>query len=460
MALLESLWDGNVRHNGISDDQCFVNYGDVLKEFQNLDQYFKAHQLQITRCVFLEVNNTVDCVIIMLYFFSKKVNVFLASPNLLNSGAVPGFCDKILILKDRDDSSSLQIQLAENTNYTDKGDLENNSGMVILASSGSIAAPKYIYYKADNLFKNAAACIQHFNISKDSKLLVSVPVCHMYGLGVGLLPGIIAGANVSIINKSNVIKLIDKLRGFKPDISLINPTFCKMLLQLNKTLSQSHTYISAGEPLDGNLRTEFINRYGHLINLYGCSELGAMATSEVSLQHKITFSEKSLKPVNGVKFKIKTTGNSNEILCKNPYGFEFYLDEYGKRMTDQPFEDGWYRTKDAGRIDNSGNLEVVGRIDLCINRSGFLLSLEELEVKLENLLEHANKIVTIETSSKELLAICELKTDYTLDTSSAKNTCLRNLPRYAVPDHFHFTESIPRLYNGKPDRKQLTFLYT
>jgi acyl-coenzyme A synthetase/AMP-(fatty) acid ligase len=460
MALLESLWDDNVRQNGISDDRCFVNYGDVLKDIQNLNQYFTAHKLKITQCVFLEVNNTIDCVIIMLYFFSKKVNVFLASPNLLNSGTVPAFCDKILVLKDRNDSSSLQLQLSENASHTDRGDFENNSGMVILASSGSIAAPKYIYYKAENIFKNAAACIQHFNINKDSQLLISVPVCHMYGLGAGFLPGIMAGANVSIINKPNVIKLIDKLRIFKPTISLINPTFCKMLLQLNKTLSQSNTYISAGEPLDSSLRTEFINRYGHLINLYGCSELGAMATSGMSLQDKVSFGEKSMKPVNGVEFKIKKTGNSNEILCKNPYGFEFYLDEYGKKMNDQPFEDGWYRTKDAGRIDHTGNLEVVGRIDLCINRSGFLLSLEELEVKLENLLESVNKIVTIETSSKELLAICELKNNYILDTSSAKNTCLRNLPRYAVPDHFYFTESIPRLYNGKPDRKHLTFLYT
>lgn len=459
MYSFEKIWVVNVRHNGISDDKCFINYGDILKRFQNLDQYFTSQNPAITQCAFLEVNNTVNSVILLLYLLSKKINLFIASPNLLNSGVIPAFCDKIIMLDEKLSGDSIRIQVGENSNYVKRKSFETSSAMVILASSGSTATPKYIYYKKEKLFKNAAASIPHFKISKDVKLLISVPVCHMYGLGAGLLPAILSGANVTIINNANVIKLKDKLSTFNPDLSLINPALCKMLLQTSKVISKRRNYLSAGEPLDAQIENEFKDKFGHLINLYGCSELGAMATSAVSALEKTSSDKRLLKPVNGVVFKIRTTGNSNELLCKNQHSFEYYLDEYGKKMADQPFEDGWYRTKDAGRIEHDGRLEILGRIDLCINRSGFLLSLEDLEAKLENLLIAINKVVALETGSKALVAICELKPDQSLDASDAKSVCFKNLPRYAIPDQFHFIESIPRLYNGKVDRKHISFLY-
>jgi acyl-coenzyme A synthetase/AMP-(fatty) acid ligase len=458
MGAIDQFWDVDSADNGISDGYTFISYREIIKKFEYLEHHFCIEN-EVKSCVFIEVQNTIQCAVMLLYLINKNINVFIASPNTLSSGTVPAFCDKILQMKDEGTSGFLESNLSPNAGHQKRALMGDTVGMVVLASSGSSSAPKYIYYKASKIVKNADACVQHFNIRADTKILVSVPIAHMYGLGAGFLPGVIAGASVVVINKPNIIKLISRLKSFFPHLCLINPILCKMLLQTNKKPQPVLAYISAGEPLDIRIKNEFTQRYGRLINLYGCSELGAMATSGVNVEESLIMDESLLRPIDGVEFKIEATSNGSEILCKSQYGFEFYLNEYGENINEQFFAKQWYHTNDAGYLDEDGNLKVVGRIDCCINRSGFLLALEELEFRLGQLLARTNGIVAIETDSKELVVYIELPENSMLDLSAVRSLCLQHLPRHAIPDNFYFLSDIPRLFNGKPDRIQLKLLH-
>lgn len=71
------------------------------------------------------------------------------------------------------------------------------------------------------------------------------------------------------------------------------------------------------------------------------------------------------KPIPNVKVKI---GSNDEILVKGP---GVMLGYYKKpEITKQVFEDGWFKTGDAGKIDKDGNIIITDRIKDLMKTSG------------------------------------------------------------------------------------------
>ena len=293
-------------------------------------------------------------------------------------------------------------------------------------------------------------------------MLVPVPVTHMYGLGVGLLPGVITGAEICLIEKNNVLKLFDKFRSFRPDTTLLTPTTCEMLLQLNKPVAKKQIFVTAGARLSRNLHESFEEKIGKLINLYGCTELGAIATSNPKSEKEERI-EGALYPMNGVKVKLNKA-NKGEIICKHPAGFDFYLDKLGHKIPFGFTQGGWYRTRDMGKIAEDQSISVLGRTDFCVNRNGFLTSLLDIETQMEAFIQDISKVIVIADEKEtimgpNLLAFCQLKAGKSLDIHAARNICRDHLAKHIIPDEFYFVEELPKLSNGKPDRVGLKTAY-
>lgn len=96
------------------------------------------------------------------------------------------------------------------------------------------------------------------------------------------------------------------------------------------------------------------------------------------------------KAVDGVELRIAPEDDRNsgdeeggEILARGPNIFHGYRDLPDK--TEEAFtEDGWYRTEDRGRIDGEGYLHILGRSSLfVVTEAGENISLEELEMSYE-----------------------------------------------------------------------------
>lgn len=124
----------------IRDDRRAITYADMMKIFEQLDHGMTG--IEASGCVYLEVHNTLYSVILLLYLLEKQVNVFIASPNLLNRDTIPCFCNKVIRIDDEAFTLLSAIQIADNAACVTTGMIENNRGMVILASSGSTAIPK------------------------------------------------------------------------------------------------------------------------------------------------------------------------------------------------------------------------------------------------------------------------------------------------------------------------------
>jgi acyl-CoA synthetase (AMP-forming)/AMP-acid ligase II len=140
------------------------------------------------------------------------------------------------------------------------------------------------------------------------------------------------------------------------------------------------------------------------------------------------------------------------------------MDKMGAAIPADPSYDGWYRTRDLGIDMGNAQYKIIGRIDYCINRNGFLIPLQEIEGRLSSILPELDQVIAVvgdgsTMSGATLIAIGELVKGQRLDGETARKACMSKMPRHLVPDEFYFIQKMPRLGNGKPDRSNLSKNY-
>lgn len=443
--------------NPVTDGHSTVTYGDIPLLLEKIDAAVNRQQVSSIHCVALFTENAVAHTLFIIYLLTKKINFFLISGYSPVHQSIPAFCDWIVqfntsVSAATDPSAGMQWQ--RNTAHQARTFPETNEGFAFFASSGTSGKPKYIRYGHTQLLNNAANIIKRFGIGTSSRVLVPVPVSHMYGMGVGWLPALTGGAGLCLIERNNIIKLIEQIAGFQPSLTLLTPAVTKMMLQLNKRIANNGSYLTAGEKITAKTLTDFENRFGTLYNLYGSSEMGAMAVSpdEAEAQYR---QEGAVYPLEGVQLVI----SNGEILCRHAAAFDGYVNSEGHFSSPCQAVNSWFPTNDAG-LQMGDCIKVLGRKDNCINRSGFLVSLDEMSAGIENQFPEINQAVVFEASNHEnlsptIIAICELVAGMTLDVNSLKTTCRHTMNKYLVPDEFYIVPGLPRLPNGKVDRNFL-----
>jgi long-chain acyl-CoA synthetase len=129
----------------------------------------------------------------------------------------------------------------------------------------------------------------------------------------------------------------------------------------------------AGAMLPDNINTFFHSVGIHIIYAYGLTE--TLATVTAFPHTKFKFSTVG-QPLPDVQLKI---GENNEILIKGESVFgEYYKKPEETRMAFT--EDGWFKTGDAGEIDDEGNLIMKERIkDLIKTSLGKFVAPQQVE---------------------------------------------------------------------------------
>jgi fatty-acyl-CoA synthase len=126
---------------------------------------------------------------------------------------------------------------------------------------------------------------------------------------------------------------------------------------------------------------------------------------------------------------------------------------------------GWLHSGDVGCIDEEGYLQITDRIKDVIKTGGEWISsldLENLLSQHEAVIESAAIGVPDEKWGERPLMIVTLKPAFqgkvaADDLKAYMQRCAAEgrLPKYAVPDKYVFTESIPKTSVGKLDKKPL-----
>jgi acyl-CoA synthetase (AMP-forming)/AMP-acid ligase II len=117
--------------------------------------------------------------------------------------------------------------------------------------------------------------------------------------------------------------------------------------------------------------------------------------------------------------------------------------------------DGWLRSGDLGRIDETGRLWLIGRIKDMFKSGGYSVYPREIEQVLEC---HPDVALAVIVSTPDPL-FYEVGTAFlvplpgrTLNEAEIADHCRLHLANYKVPKRFFIREVLPTLANGKFDK--------
>ncbi|MCP4702037.1 MAG: long-chain fatty acid--CoA ligase [Gammaproteobacteria bacterium] len=452
--------------NILTDGLFSIPYRRIPACFEQFSRLFAENGIEPGGGFIVEAENTLPAALTLLYLLENACSVLPVPGGGLNGEGLPVFCRYALIARtlDKDDPEALNparfLRIRKNPDWEAGGSI-HSPPKLMMRTSGSTGTPKMAVHTHACLHGNALNCVHRFGLCHADRVAIPAPIYHMYGLGAAFLPGVMSGATMDIQKSANLLKFIQRESAFDPNVAFMTPSFCNTLLKARKSKRPYRLSVTAGDRFRADSFERYEAAFGPLVQLYGSTELGAIAAADPDLPLEVRRRTTGL-PMPDVEFRLQAqAGEEGELWCKRTYGFEGYVNLRGDPvvLAAADYADGWFRTKDIAKLDPQGYLEILGRSDHSVNRDGLLLFFAELEKTIETM-EQVEAVAVVaggETErGKELIACCVVAKDSGLSAEAVRAHCFDKLPRRAVPDEVRILDSLPHLPNGKVDRLKLT----
>lgn len=464
----------------ITDGQIICKYEDILKFFEHFDRLFLERGINIEYSLVLECENSTPTALVLLYLLSKGHNFLLVpkeaktSEKQASKQSIPNFCRYRLVAESLTEDGEVVdltqpdrfLHFSENEQWSGKCEENDRAGQKLyLRTSGSTGTPKMAAHSHTKLIENALNCVQRLELQSDDRVAIPVPIYHMYGLGAGFLPSVLAGASIDLQKGANLLRYLQRENEFNPNVAFMTPIFCETLVKGRKSPRPYRFTVAAGDRIREQTFAKYESQFGCLVKLYGSTEMGAIAAASPNDDREVRASSVGL-PMSGVQMRLQKKQaestdeikEEGELWCHHAYGFDGYVDTDGKPINQSENDDNWFYTKDFGRISSDGRVEVLGRCDHSINRDGLLVFFSDVEKAIETILGIDSVVVVSQGESqrgKGLVAYCVLTKGTNISETDIRAACFEMLPKRAIPDRILLVNSLPLLPNGKVDRQKL-----
>ncbi len=149
-------------------------------------------------------------------------------------------------------------------------------------------------------------------------------------------------------------------------------------------------------------------------------------------------------------------GEVGEIQIKGPQVMKGYYNK-PEETTNVITPDGWLCTGDIGKMSADGYFQIVDRKKDMILVSGFNVYPNEIEdvIAMHPKVLEVAAIGVPHPSSGEVVKVCVVKKDKSLDEKELIAYCRENLTGYKVPKHVEFRKELPKTNVGKILRRAL-----
>ena len=203
-----------------------------------------------------------------------------------------------------------------------------------------------------------------------------------------------------------------------------------------EALRRAHTVLLGGGPIDPALRARAAAAGVRVVATYGSAETAGGCVYDGL-------------PLDGVAV---ATDFDGRIRIAGPTLFDEYADD--PELTAQTLVDGWFLTADAGRLDEDGRLQVLGRLDDMIVTGGVNVPGPAVAARLREHPEVAEaEVVGVPDEEWGNRVVAFVVGRLSLDEARAWVAEAR--PRSWAPRQLVPLDVIPMLGNGKPDRLAL-----
>ncbi len=330
---------------------------------------------------------------------------------------------------------------------------ERSAPALICYTSGTTGTPKGAVLRHSHCLASAEGLRLAWRWTEADRLLLSLPLFHMHGLGVGLHGTLHCGGSAVLF------------RGFRPDeilaaIAAQNatlffgvPTMYHRLATHPEVarLAQLRLCVSGSAPLPASLHAEIERASGQrVLERYGMTETLMLVSNPCEGERR---PGSVGLPLPGVELRVE--GEQREIQVRGPNVFDGYW-RRPEANAESFTPDGFFRTGDLGRIEADGYVTLAGRAKELIISGGYNVYPREVE----DVLRLHPAIEDVAVVGERSLEWGERVAAYAVARATLELEALRHwvgdrLAPFKQPRALYRVESLPRNALGKVQKHRL-----
>jgi len=326
----------------------------------------------------------------------------------------------------------------------------HESGDLLLAyTSGTTGEPKGAIHTARAMQANVAAAIDAQGLDADTRTLAVLPLFHVGGLCIQVLPTLAAGGRVRLHSRFDAGAWLDDVATWRPTTSLLVPATMRALIEhprWSDTDLSSLAFVNSGSQIVPRSCIDAFHARGvPVCQVYGATETGPV-TLVLRPDEAMAHPGSVGRPAKGVEVRLI----EGEVQVRAPQLARGYLG----RPDDPAFADGWFRSGDLARLDDAGFYEIVGRASERIISGGenvYPAEVENLLVGLPGLIDCALVgLPDAQWGEVPVLAVVG-----SIDEAAIRAALDGRIARYKRPRRIVRLDALPKTALGKVQRSAL-----
>ncbi|WP_414640411.1 AMP-binding protein [Amycolatopsis sp.] len=391
------------------------------------------------------------------------------------------------VLVERDVTAALPGDVASFTLDAERSEAVEAIGggediAVISYTSGTTGPPRGVMLSHRALLANVdqLAEVRPAVLDHTDRVLLAIPLFHVYGLGPGLLQSVAVGATVVLAERFNAVRALQDCAQYRVTSVIGVPAMYVEFAaltpdELGEGLSTVRRLTSGAAPLHPKVLAAIREGTGlGVFEGYGLTECAPVVTTTMVTGYPKPGSVG--RPLPGIELRLVDNDGEVELDELDPADIaDAFAEEaggtglvsirganlfsgYWPDGSDGPDDEGWFRTGDVGYLDVDGDLHLVDRANDLIIVNGFNVYPHEIEnviAELPEVVEAAVIGVLDERSGEAVKAFVVPAPGASLSEQQVVEHCAGKLAGYKVPHLVEFATELPHSATGKLRRLRL-----
>ncbi len=351
----------------------------------------------------------------------------------------------------------------------DLPDVDPDALGIIGYTSGTTGRPKPVAHSHRTIARGTDACATIWRVNSTDVVLVAMPLSWLAGLIILSVTATTRGARIRLLRRFSADEALDAMTGDGVSFFFGATTMYVKIVNAWRQRRPTGGFrlrccISGGEARNEAIFDEWRRITGSpVLDSYGASECWPFVTHDPGLPD-LPPPGSAGKLVQGARIRLLDTegrevpaGEAGEAQGLAPCMMLSYWKEpelTAKAIT----PDGWYRTGDYARIDEDGNVFVLGRVgDLILAAGGRVYPAEVEQVLSE--LDYVAQVAVVglpDGDRGQMVAAAIVAVPGTVpDEVAMKTYCAARLPTFKIPIVIRVVRELPHNASGKVLRREV-----
>lgn len=340
-------------------------------------------------------------------------------------------------------------------------------------TSGTTGLPKGAMLSGKSLHALVPSANEVLGLGNDTVSLVVMPLFHVAGAGWALF-GLYNGARNVMLRDVDFTAILDAIERYRVTDSVFVPAVLQFLLATpgceSTDFSSLRTILYGASPISEEVLVGSIARFGcKFVQAYGLTETNGAAVVLPAEDHDPTGPNRHRLRAAGVALpgvelrivgaedKELPTGEIGEVWIKSPANMVGYWN-MPEATAAALTPDGWFKSGDAGYLDDDGYLYIADRVKDMIISGGenvYPAEIESVLMSHPGIADAAVIGVPDDRWGESVKAILVRALDATVAEDEVITWCRDQLAHYKCPTSVDWIDMLPRNPSGKIIKREL-----